>query len=89
MRYGCRLLYICGFMTDFKIEYAQRIYTTFLESSEVTADRVEVKIIMYSTVYAIYKDKGTGLWHNHLSKFELSSGLLEAVGAKLDDFLNL
>jgi hypothetical protein len=76
-------------MTDFKVEFENRFYTTFLESSEVSADRVEVKIIMYSTVYAIWKDKNTGQWHNHISKFELSLGLLKAVGEKLDDFLKL
>ena len=76
-------------MADFKIEFENRFYTTFLESSEVTDDRVEVKIIMYNTVYLIWKDKQTGKWHNHLSKFELSKGLLEAVGAKMDEVLNL
>jgi len=76
-------------MTDFKVEFENRFYTTHLESSEVTADRVEVKVIMYSTVYQIWKDKQTGEWHNHLSKFELSKGLLDAVGAKVDELLNL
>ncbi|WP_207533214.1 hypothetical protein [Desertivirga arenae] len=76
-------------MTDFKVEFENRFYTTFLESSEVTPERVEVKVIMYGTVYAIWKDKNTGKWNNHISKFELSLGLLKAVGEKLDELLKL
>lgn len=76
-------------MTNFKVEYENRYYTTTLDSSEVTADRVEVKVIMYSTAYLVWKDKGTGEWHNHVSKFELSEGLLKALGKNLDQILNL
>ncbi len=76
-------------MTDFKVVNEDRIYTMFLESSQVGQDTVEAKVIMYSTVYNIYKTKEDNTWHNHISKFELSPGLLKAVGAKLDEYLKL
>lgn len=74
-------------MTDFSVEYENRFYNTFLDSSVVTPERIEVKVIMYSTVYPIYKDRATGEWHNHIGKFELGRGLLDALGAKLDEIL--
>ncbi|MBC7914722.1 MAG: hypothetical protein H7Y07_11450 [Pyrinomonadaceae bacterium] len=76
-------------MTDFIVEFDFRKYTMFFESSTVTPDTIEVKVIMYSTVYHIYKDKTTKVWQNHPGKFELSKGLLEAVGHKLDNFLQI
>jgi hypothetical protein len=74
-------------MTDFKVEFENRFYSTFLESSVVTPERIEVKVILYGTVYPIYKDKATGEWHNHIGKFELGLGLLTAMGQKLDEIL--
>ena len=74
-------------MTDFKIEYSERLYATFFESSEVIDGRLEAKVIMYSTVYRIWKDLTTGEWHNHISKYEFSPGLLAATGAKIDEYL--
>lgn len=76
-------------MVDFKIEYDDRIYTMFLESSQVVENTIEVKVIMYSTVYNIYKDKKNNTWHNHISKFELSEGLLNAIGSRLDQHLGI
>jgi len=76
-------------MTDFKVVNEDRTYTMFLESSQVGPDTVEARVIMYSTVYNIYKTKENNTWHNHISKFELSPGLLKAVGAKLDEYLKL
>jgi len=76
-------------MTDFKIHYDDRTYTMFLESSQVNADTVEVKIIMYKTVYAIFKDKTSNTWNNHISKFEIAKGLLTCIGSKLDEYLNV
>ena len=76
-------------MTDFKVEFENRIYSVFLDSSVVTPDTVEVKVILYSTVYNIYKKKETNTWHNHISKFELAKGLLDAIGAKLESHLNI
>jgi len=75
-------------MADFKIEFENRFYTTHLESSEETEETIEVKLIMYSTAYNIWKDKKTGTWRNHLSKFELSEGLLKAAGNKVDEVLS-
>lgn len=74
-------------MRDFKVEFENRIYTMFLESSNVTSETIEVKLIIYNTPYSIYKRKATNSWHNHISKFELGKGLLLAVGEKLDEFL--
>lgn len=74
-------------MQDFKVEFENRTYTMFLESSNTTAETLDVKIIMYNTPYAIYKDKATNTWNNHISKFELGKGLLQAIGEKLDEFL--
>ena len=77
-------------MTDFKVEFENRFYTVFLESSVLTnPEVVDVKIIMYCTVYNIFKDKRNNTWNNHISKFELSKGLLEAIGHRLDEFLKL
>ena len=77
-------------MTDFKVEFENRFYTVFLESSTATsAEIVDVKIIMYNTVYNIYKNRTNNTWHNHISKFELSKGLLSAIGAKLDAYLKI
>jgi hypothetical protein len=73
---------------DFKVDFENRIYTMFLESSNASADTIEVKVIMYSTLYSIYKNKATNSWHNHISKFELGKGLLSAIGEKLDEFLS-
>lgn len=74
-------------MRDFVVEYEFRKYFTFLESSVATPERLEVKVIMYSTAYHIYKDKATNTWHNHSGKFEFSLGLLKAVGETLDGFM--
>lgn len=74
-------------MRDFVVEYEFRKYFTFLESSVATPERLEVKLIMYKTEYSIYKDKITNTWHNHVSRFEMSKGLLNAVGETLDEFL--
>lgn len=74
-------------MKDFKVEFEFRNYTMFLESSNATPETLDVKVIMYNTVYHIYKDKATNTWHNHISNFQLGKGLLQAVGDTLDDFL--
>jgi hypothetical protein len=74
-------------MRDFIVEYEFRKYFAFLESSVATPERLDVKFIMYKTEYFIYKDKATNTWNNHAGKFELSKGLLSAVGEKLDEFL--
>ncbi|WP_207426292.1 hypothetical protein [Pedobacter sp. SYSU D00535] len=76
-------------MIDFKVEYDDRIYSVFLDSSHVTPETVEVKVVLYSTIYNIYKKKDTNTWHNHISKFELSKGLLEAIGARLEEHLKI
>jgi hypothetical protein len=76
-------------MTSFKVEFENRHYTTFLDNSEVTEDRVEVKVTMYSTAYLVWKDRKTGEWHNHVSKFELSAGLLKALGETLNEMLKV
>jgi len=76
-------------MTNFKIHYDDRIYTMFLESSQVNAETVEVKVIMYGTVYHIYKDKIANTWNNHIGKFELAKGLLSSVGTTLEEHLNI
>ena len=74
-------------MKDFVVECEFRKYFTFLESSVATPERLEVKVIMYKTVYSIYKDKATNTWHNHASGFEMSPNLLTAMGETLDGFL--
>lgn len=74
-------------MKDFKVDFENRIYTMSLENSTVTADTIEVKLIIYNTHYLIYKNKATNSWHNHISKFELGKGLLYAAGEKLDEIL--
>lgn len=76
-------------MTDFKVEYDNRFYTMFLEDSQVSPETVEVKVIMYNTVYNIYKDLSTNTWKNHISKFELGEGLLNAIGKTLEGHLNI
>lgn len=76
-------------MADFKIHYDDRIYTMFLESSQVLTETIEVKVIMYGTVYNIFKDKQTGTWNNHIGKFELAKGLLLCVGNRLEEHLNI
>jgi len=74
-------------MRDFVVEFENRNYFAFLESSVATPERLEVKLIMYKTEYSIYKDKATNTWHNHVSRFEMSKGLLKAIGEILDGFL--
>ncbi len=79
-------MYICR-MEDFKIDFENRIYTMSLESSNVTADTIDVKIIMYKTTYSVFKNRTTNTWHNNISKFELGKGILKEIGKTLDEII--